>query len=517
MARLHRVYSYLLPVFILLPVVFHAGIPLAAPAFDPDSVIFARIDNVDRDGLRILTDMGVDIDSVFGGSANVYLKEGLLSAVQAAGYEVAVLPLPADGRLRTTSGYRTYDSLTAELALFAQDHANIARHFSIGKSVNGNDLWVMKITDNPDVDEDEPEVSLIAAMHGDEPVGMELCMNLIQYLGEKYDEKDPEVTQIINETEVWILPLMNPDGYLLASRYNASGYNLNREFPDRVVDPNNTPAERPPEVAHVMNWVSGEQSVLSANFHTGALVVNYPYDSDPDENKTYSATDDDALFRELSLTYSHLNPPMYASSWFENGIVNGVQWYTVYGGMQDWHYVWQGCHHVTIEVSDDKWPDFDKLPGLWEDNRQAMLAYIEWGQKGARGIVTDIVTGLPLSAIVTVAGNDHPVYTDPDVGDYHRLLLPGTYDLTCSAEGYLSKARSAVDILDGDAVRVDFFLVPLDLDVNADGEFNLADAILVLKLINNISSPLQLRFPDTNGNEKTGLEEVIFMLRACSK
>ena len=519
MARLHRVYSYLLPVFILLPVVFQAGVSLAAPAFDPDTVIYAIIDGVDREDLMILTDMGVDIDSVHGSIIHVYLKEGLLPVVQSAGYEVTILPLPGDGYLRTTSEYRTYDNLTAELDQFAQDHADIARLYSIGKSVNQKELWVMKITDNPDVEEDEPEVSLIASMHGDEPVGMELCMNLIQYLGEEYDANDPdsEVTKIINETEVWILPLMNPDGYVSETRNNASGYNLNREFPDRVADPNNTTVERPPEVAHVMNWVFANRPVLSANFHTGALVVNYPYDSDFDDKAAYSATDDDALFREISLTYSRRNDPMYESQWFENGIVNGVEWYTIYGGMQDWYYVWQGCHHVTIEVSDVKWPDSGVLPDLWEDNRQAMLDFIKWGQKGARGIVTDFATGLPLSATVTVAGNDHPVYTDPDAGDYHRLLLPGTYDLTCFAKGYLLQTRSAVAISDADAARIDFSLIPLGMDVNADGEFNLADAILVLQIINNISSPTQVRFPDINGDGKTGLAEVIFMLRAYSK
>lgn len=504
----------LLPVLFGLGVIFHAGTSMAGSTFDPDSIIFARIEPVNREDLRALTAMGVDIDSRHGDGIYVYLAKELLPAVESAGYDIIILPLPGDPHLRSTTGYRTYEEMTAQLALFAKTHGNIARICSIGKSVGRRDLWVMKITDAPDVEEDEPEVSYIAAMHGDEPVGMELCMNLIEYLGEKYSAGDPEITHLINETEIWILPLMNPDGYVIKSRYNAGGYNLNREFPDRVTDPVNTVEGRPAEVVNVMNWVAGERPVLSANFHTGTLVVNYPYDSDPDENSIYSATCDDELFREISLTYSRRNEAMFDSHWFENGIVNGVAWYTINGGMQDWHYVWQGCHAVTIEVSDDKWPPSEELPALWEDNREAMLAFIQWGVKGIRGIVTDFQTGLPLPATIRVVGNDHDVYTDPDVGDYHRLLLPGAYDLICSAQGYLPRTRSHVAVTDGDAVQADFYLIPLEMvDVNADGAFGLADAILVLQLISNSPAASLARWPDVNGDGRTGLAEVVFMLR----
>jgi hypothetical protein len=200
--------------------------------------------------------------------------------------------------------------------------------------------------------------------------------------------------------------------------------------------------------------------VLSANFHTGALVVNYPYDSDPDPYAHYSATPDDDLFIAQSLTYSTLNGPMYNNPWFPQGITNGIAWYLVYGGMQDWNYVWMGCNEVTIELCNTSWPPYSQIPGLWDDNRDSMLAYMAWCLKGVRGLVTNSITGSPLAATVEVVGVDHEVYTDPDVGDYHRMLLPGTYSLSFSAEDFQTKMVTGVVVGSGDATLLDVALEP---------------------------------------------------------
>jgi len=154
-----------------------------------------------------------------------------------------------------------------------------------------------------------------------------------------------------------------------------------------------------------------------------------------------------------------LNDPMYNSWWFPRGIVNGVEWYLIYGGMQDWNYVWQGCNDVTIELDDDKWPPYSRIAGLWDDNRASMLAYMELCLTGVRGLVTDIQTGLPLAATVQAVGINHDVYADPDVGDYHRMLLPGTYSLEFSAPGYVTQVVSGISVGSGEATVVDVALV----------------------------------------------------------
>ncbi|MEE8385407.1 MAG: carboxypeptidase regulatory-like domain-containing protein, partial [Dehalococcoidia bacterium] len=126
-----------------------------------------------------------------------------------------------------------------------------------------------------------------------------------------------------------------------------------------------------------------------------------------------------------------------------------------WGGMQDWNYLFMGCNDVTIEVSNSDQPPTSQIPILWNENRDSMLAYIETALIGVRGVVTDADTGVHLAATVAVAGRDHDLQTDPDVGDYHRMLLPGTYDLTFQASGYETRFFTNVVVAEGDATRLE--------------------------------------------------------------
>jgi len=132
---------------------------------------------------------------------------------------------------------------------------------------------------------------------------------------------------------------------------------------------------------------------------------------------------------------------MSRSTEFPGGITNGADWYVLYGGLQDWQYVYNnGSFHITIELSEDKHPYASTLSGHWEDNREAMLCYMELiHQLGVKGTVTN-VKGEPLYATISVSGIDRTVTTNPAHGDYYRLLVgPATYTITASAPGYVSQ------------------------------------------------------------------------------
>jgi carboxypeptidase D len=359
--------------------------------------------------------------------------------------------------------YPTHAQIGADLLALQETYPDLCRVESIGQSVQGRDLWFIKITDHPDIEEAEPEFKYISTMHGNETVGTPLTLNLIHLLLESYGT-DPRLTGLVNETEIWILPLMNPDGYSAnpRSRFNGHGVDLNRSFPDRIADTVNTTEGREPETAAVMAFGADHSSVLSANFHTGALLVNYPYDSSaaspsPPPKPEWFSPDDD-LFQRVSLAYSIHNSPMYNSPFFENGITNGISWFQVFGGMQDWNYHWLGCNEVTIELSDSFTPAESTLLGFWENNRESMLAYMEQVHIGIRGIVSDANTGSPIDAAIRVEGRDHDVFTDPDVGDYYRMVLAGTYDLTVSAEGYRPQTAAGVAVEMGMSAVVNFQL-----------------------------------------------------------
>lgn len=433
--------------------------------------LYIKITNVSPNDFIMLQSGDIDIENVKNkNEIYAYVTKPEYDRLVEKGCRVEMLPdrskIYADSLWLATrfgsnplAAYHTYEELTTALQQLAQQYSKICLLESIGKSAQVRDLWIMKISDNVTVEEFEPEFKYISSMHGDEPVGMEMCVYLTHYLLENYGF-DPRVTQMVDETEIWIMPLMNPDGYILRQRRNYNGIDLNRNFPDRILDPSNTPAGREPETQAVMNFSSDHSFVLSANFHTGALVANYPYDGNASGRAVYTASPDDPLFVELAKTYSAHNLPLWNSPYFSQGITNGADWYVIYGGMQDWSYVWMGCNELTIELSDNKWPNASLLPSLWDDNRESLLSFIEAIHWGVRGIISDKFVGKPISATVEVIGIDHKVFSDPDGGDYYRMLLPGTYKFRFSADGYFSQEFDSVLVRQDSITYLDVQLIP---------------------------------------------------------
>lgn len=109
--------------------------------------------------------------------------------------------------------YTHYEELKDVFANLAQQFPNMAKVFSIGKSVEGRELLVLEISENVHERKlGEPMVKYVANMHGDEPVGRELMIYLAKYLLYNYG-KDPRVTRLVNNTDIFIMPSMNPDGF----------------------------------------------------------------------------------------------------------------------------------------------------------------------------------------------------------------------------------------------------------------------------------------------------------------
>ena len=365
-------------------------------------------------------------------------------------------PEQGGGGERQPSGYPSYTDIVNTLTNRANTYPGICQLFDLGPTAgsSGRRIWALKISDNVAVEEDEPEMKYIGNMHGDEVVGLMMCLDMIDYLLTNYGT-DPRVTNIVNEVEVWIIPTMNPDGYMSVTRYNAHGEDLNRNFPEGSgsnPEPN-TITGREAETADIMLWSFGRSFTLAANFHGGALVVNYPFDNDG-HGSTFSPTPDEDMFVWISEQYSSHNSPMWNSSTFYHGITNGAAWYAISGGMQDWDYRYMGGNEVTIELGNSKTPAFSQIPTYWNDNRESMLYYMETCFIGVRGIVTDGYTNQPLAATVSVVGRNHNIYTDPDVGDYHRMLRPGNYQLQFQAAGF-DTLTLPVTVSEGAATQLD--------------------------------------------------------------
>ncbi|KAM6153631.1 carboxypeptidase M isoform 3-T3 [Erethizon dorsatum] len=242
--------------------------------------------------------------------------------------------------------YHHQEEMEAFLKSVAQNYSSITYLHSIGKSVKGRNLWVLVVGQFPKEHRvGIPEFKYVANMHGDETVGRELLLHLIDYLVTRHG-KDLEITSLINSTRIHIMPSMNPDGfeavrkpdcYYSNGRENYNQYDLNRNFPD-AFEYNNV--SRQPETLAVMKWLKSETFVLSANLHGGALVASYPFDNGAPATGTShsrSLTPDDDVFQHLAHTYASRNPNMTKPDQcknkmnFPNGVTNGYSWYPLQG------------------------------------------------------------------------------------------------------------------------------------------------------------------------------------------
>jgi hypothetical protein len=276
-------------------------------------------------------------------------------------------------------------------------YSNICSLIQAGTSVQGRPIYFLKITDNPDIEEAEPEFKYVSSIHGDEVVGYDMCIRLIQLLTTQY-RIDPRITNLVNSTEIYICPMMNPDGYVLGQRYNANGVDLNRNFPMPTGIQHPECNQWAPETIAIMDFSNARNFVLSGNFHGGALVANYPWDY------TYTLTPDNDIFIQAALTYTSHNSSMYNSTEFPHGITNGAAWYVITGSMQDWNYGYTDDMDITMEIGENKWPPASQLPSFWALNQESMLPI--WNLCIKEFMVWSPQLQGTLNAVITVQGND---------------------------------------------------------------------------------------------------------------
>ena len=244
------------------------------------------------------------------------------------------------------SKYHHYDDLTKFLHDMVEKYPEISKLHTIGKSVNNRDLLAIQITDNVEgVEPGEPMFKYVGNMHGNEAVGREILIYLIQYLLENY-EKDDRVTTLVKNTNIYIMPTMNPDGFENAKEGQCAGdigrgnqnlVDLNRNFPDQF---SGSPMKAiQPETRALMNWIEGQKFVLSANLHGGSVVASYPFDDSANHQMEgkYSAAPDDAVFKHLAHVYANNHRTMakqnHCGDSFQDGITNGAHWYDVPGNI----------------------------------------------------------------------------------------------------------------------------------------------------------------------------------------
>jgi len=362
--------------------------------------------------------------------------------------------------------YPTYEEYEDMMIAFADSFPNICRLHNLGTLNSGKEILIVQISDNVGQKENEPSFLYTSSMHGDELAGYILSLRLIDYILNGYNN-NTRLTKLVNEIDIWINPLANPDGAYYggnqdvwsAIRYNSNWVDLNRNYPDPEdgAHPDGNPYQE--ETNMFLGLADTVNFTISANMHGGAEVCNYPWD-------TWSnLTADDNWWQYVSQEYADSCQTNSGNGYFNylnDGITNGWDWYSVAGGRQDYMNYFKHCREFTLELSDDKTPNPNDLPVLWDANYPSLLNYMEQSLYGIRGIVTDSITGNPIKVKVEITNHDvdsSHVYSNLPIGNYHRYLYQGNYSLTYSKNGYYPKIINAT-ILNNDIVIEDVQLLP---------------------------------------------------------
>lgn len=314
----------------------------------------------------------------------------------------------SEGHLDDMGGYKTYAEIGAALDQIHLAHPEITTEkFSVGTTWDGNPIWCMKLSDNPQVDEPEIELLYTAAIHAREVITVELLFVFFEYLTTNYlPGSGNEATYLLDNREFYWIPCANPDGYLFNElnfpegggmwrknrRDNGGGefgVDLNRNwgvgwaFDDigSSPDPSDISYRGPsafsePETDTMRQFIESRDFLAALNFHSYSNLVLYPWGT---EQFMGGVTEDNDIYSLMADSMSYLIEQVNGA-YYEPGTVWQALYYPTNGDANDWYYGEQSTKKkifsLTIEVgnSDDGfWPPPSRIDPLCQETLPANL------------------------------------------------------------------------------------------------------------------------------------------------
>lgn len=368
-----------------------------AAAVVADGISLVRIQKMTKQQYLSMAVMGLDIIEVKGEEFKVLAKPADLQRLKEVGIPFIVeepdIKAFYKSRFRegeTMGGFRTFSEIVAYLDTLTSDYPSITTEkFSIGTSIEGRDLWVVKISDNPDIDEDEPEILYVSLIHAREPCAGAALLHLMEHFLSNYGI-DPDITDLVNGRELYFLPVQNPDGYVYNQQTDPNGGGMWRKnrrdngdgeygvdcnrnygykwgYDDMGSSPSTWSATyrgtgpfSEPETDLVKDFVVSRDFVIIHNFHTYSNLEIWPYGYDR------FFTHEEDFFKNLGDSMTMFN-----------GYDPGIGWtlYPTNGASDDWG--WGDTISkpriisLTCEIggpSDGFWPNPSRIPALVAEN-----------------------------------------------------------------------------------------------------------------------------------------------------
>ncbi len=282
-------------------------------------------------------------------------------------------------------GFYTFNEIVAQLDTMYNQFPNlITQKIQAGTSQEGRPIWAVKISDNPNLNENEPKVGYDALIHAREPQSMASMLYFMWYLLQNYGT-DPEVTYLVNNREMFFIPCVNPDGY----EYNRQtfpngggmwrknrrnngdgsyGVDLNRNFGYMFAFDDNGSSPIPsyetyrgpfafsePESQAIRDLAIQKNYKTHFNMHSYQNAFLYPW------GYINALTPDSAVYREFATDMASYNQYEYGNS----GQILG---YNSNGSVRDWMYgdqiAKQKAFGYTVEIgssSDGFWPPQSRI------------------------------------------------------------------------------------------------------------------------------------------------------------
>ncbi len=300
---------------------------------------------------------------------------------------------------KAMGAYRDLSEVNAKIdSIVAVAPTIVSPKISIGQSIEGRDLWAFKISDNPTVDEAEPEVLYTACIHAREVITPELLFYFIDDILQRYGS-DPYVTDIVNNRELWFIPMINPDGYYFNEiiapggggmwRKNMRnsgdgnwGVDLNRNYgymwgyddygssPDTWDETyRGTGPFSEPETQAIRDFSISHEFVLAINYHAFSNLILWAW------GYSTAPCPDDHIMGAIGQTASQWNHYAAFPTWML---------YFTNGGANDWQYGEQSLksktYSYTVEVGDyydGFWPAAYRIPQLISENLQPNYFYAD--------------------------------------------------------------------------------------------------------------------------------------------
>jgi len=267
-------------------------------------------------------------------------------------------PTPANYEFGTMGGYYTYDEMLATLDKMADLYPDlISARQPIGDflSHEGRPIYWLRLSDKPNIDEDEPEVLYTALHHAREPNSLSQMIFYLWHLLENY-ETDPEVRYLVDNTEMYFIPCINPDGYIYnettdpfggglwrKNRWKGDdgmvyGVDLNRNYGYEWGADNSGSSPQPngqtfrgtgpfsePETQAVKFFCDSHQFRIALNYHTYGNLLIHPWGYND------QVTEEDDIFKGFGGLMSRENN-------FTMGTGTETVGYVTNGGSDDWMY-----------------------------------------------------------------------------------------------------------------------------------------------------------------------------------